>query len=96
MNEEMEAEMTKIDLTPNHLEDSGDEGFDEAIPINIIKEGTKKSYKVTMSQDIETIDSYDNRTKVNIKNVDQYLRLYMKPISKSLIFSLVILSKNIK
>ena len=25
-----------------------------------------KSYKETMSQDIETIDTYDNRTKVNI------------------------------
>ena len=35
MNEEMEAEMTKMDLTPDHLSNSEDEGADEAIPIHI-------------------------------------------------------------
>ena len=35
MNEEMEAEMTEMDLTPDHLADSEDEGVDEAIPIQI-------------------------------------------------------------
>ena len=43
MNEEMEAEMTKMDLTPDHLEDSKDEGADEAIPIHIRKERMKKA-----------------------------------------------------
>ena len=36
-NEEMEAEMTKMDLTPDHLVDSEDEGVDEAISIHIRK-----------------------------------------------------------
>ena len=58
--------MNKMDLTPDHLEDSEDEGVDGAIPIHIRKERTTKSYKETMTQDIETIDTYENRTKVNI------------------------------
>ena len=58
--------MTKMNLTPDHLEDSKDEGADEAIPINIRKERMTKSYKETMGEDIETIDTYDNITKVNI------------------------------
>ena len=62
----MEAEMNKMDLTPGNLADSEDESVDEAIPIRIIKERTTKAYKETMSQDIETIDSYENRGKVNI------------------------------
>ena len=62
----MEIEMTKMDLTPDHLEDSEDEGADEVIPIHIRKERTTKSYKKTMSQDIETIDTYETRTKVII------------------------------
>ena len=62
----MEAEMTKMDLTPDHLTDSEDEVADEDIPSHIRKERTTKAYKETMSQDIETIDTYQNRTKVNI------------------------------
>ena len=58
--------MTKMDLTPDHLEDSEDEGADEAIPIHIRKERITKSYKETMSKDIETIDTYETRTKFNI------------------------------
>ena len=37
MNEEMEAEMNKMDLTPGNLADSEDESADEAIPIYIRK-----------------------------------------------------------
>ena len=66
INEEMEAEMTKMELTPDNLVYSEDEGVDEAIPINIRKEGMTKAYKETMSQDIETIDTYENISKVNI------------------------------
>ena len=33
----MEAEMNKMDLTPDHLEDSEDEGVDEAIQIHVRK-----------------------------------------------------------
>ena len=43
------------------------EGVDEVIPIHIRKERMTKSYKEIMSQDIETIDTYETRTKVNIK-----------------------------
>ena len=66
MNEEMEAEINKMDSTPGNLADSEDESVDEAIPIHIRKERTTKAYKETMSQDIETIDKYENRRKVNI------------------------------
>ena len=64
MNEEMEAEMTKMDLTPDHLADPEDEGADEVIPIHIRKERMTKAYKEKMSQDIETIDTYETRKKL--------------------------------
>ena len=66
MNEEMEAEMNKMYLTPGNLADSEDESVDEAIPIHIRKEITTKEYKKTTSQDIETIDTYETITKDNI------------------------------
>ena len=66
MNEEMEAEMNKMYLTPGNWADSKDESVDEAIPIQIRKERTTKAYKETTSQDIETIDKYENRRIVNI------------------------------
>ena len=66
MNEELESEMNKMYLTPENLADSEDESVDEAIPIQIRKERTIKSYKETMIQDIETIDKYENRIIVNI------------------------------
>ena len=37
MNEEMEAEMNQIDLTPGKKADSEDEIVDESIPIQIKK-----------------------------------------------------------
>ena len=49
-----------------------------------------------MSQDIINIDTYETRTKVNKKNGDQSMRLYMNLISKILKFSLRILSWNVK
>ena len=52
MNEEMEAEMNKMDLTPGKRADSEYESVGEAIPIQIIKERTTKAYKGKMSQDI--------------------------------------------
>ena len=66
MNEEMEAEITKMDSIPEHLADSEYEGADEAVPIDIKKERKKKANKKTMIQDIEHIDTYETRTKVNI------------------------------
>ena len=62
----MEAELTEMDSIPDHLALSEDENADEDAPIHIRKEIKTKSYKETMSQDIENIDTYETRTKVNI------------------------------
>ena len=67
MNEEMKAELMKTDSRPDNLEVSEDESVDEAAPIDIRKEGKKKSYKETTIQDNNNIDTYETRTKVNKK-----------------------------
>ena len=64
MNEEMESEMTKMDLISDHLEDSEDKCADEAVPIYIRKERTTKAHKETMSQYIKNIDIYETRKKL--------------------------------
>ena len=46
---------------------SEDESTDEAVPIRIRKERKTKAYNDTMGQDIENIDTYETRTKVNKK-----------------------------
>ena len=61
----MEAVLMKIDSILDHLAVSEDESVDEAAPINIGKEGNTKAYKETTSQDINNIDTYETRTKVN-------------------------------
>ena len=43
MNKEMEAETTKMDLTPGHLIDSEDECVDDAVTIHIRKERITKT-----------------------------------------------------
>ena len=58
--------MTKMYLITDHLADSENEGADEAVPIHIRKERKTKAYKETTSQDIENIDTFETRTKVNI------------------------------
>ena len=65
MNEEMEAELTEMDSIPGHLAVSDDEIVDEAVPIHITKERKTKAYKKKTSQDINNIDTYETRTKVN-------------------------------
>ena len=62
----MEAEMNEMDVTPGKKSDSEDANVDEVISIQISKERTKKAYRETMKQDIETIDKYENRRIVNI------------------------------
>ena len=59
----MEAELMKMDSIPDNLVVSEGESVDEAVPIDIIKERNTKSYKETMSQDINNIDTSENRTK---------------------------------
>ena len=44
MNEEMEAEMNEMYVTPGKKADSEDKSVDKAIPIQIRKERTTKSY----------------------------------------------------
>ena len=51
----MEAELTETDSRPGNLEISEDASVDESIPIDIRKERNTKSYKATMSKDIETL-----------------------------------------
>ena len=55
-----------MDSIPDHLAVSEDEGANEAVPIHVRKERKTKAYKEKMSQDIENIDTYETRTKVNI------------------------------
>ena len=65
MNKEMESELVKMDSRPDNLAVSEDEGADEAVPVHILKERKTKAYKETMSQDINNIDTYETRKKVN-------------------------------
>ena len=67
MNEKMEAELTEMDSIPDHLAVSEDESVDKAVPTHIRKERNTKAYNDTMGQDIENIDTYETRTKVNKK-----------------------------
>ena len=73
MNEEMESETNKMDLTPGKKAESKYESVDEAIPLQIRKERTTQAYKETISQDIEAIDKYDNR---RIVNITQWIPIY--------------------
>ena len=66
-NEEMEDEMNKTDVKHGKKTYSEDANVDEAIPIQVRKEGTTEAYKQTMNQDIETIDKYEDRRLINKK-----------------------------
>ena len=63
----MEAELTEIDSRPDNLEVSEFASVYEAIPIDFRKEQSTEEYKATMSKDINNIDTYETRTKVNTK-----------------------------
>ena len=65
MDGKMEAEFMKTDSRPENLAVSENESVDEAIPIDIRKERNTKAYRETTSQDINSIDNYETRTKVN-------------------------------
>ena len=67
MKEEMEDKLIKTDSRTDNLAVSEDESVDEAIPIHIRKEKKTKSYKEKMIQDINNIDTYETRTKVDKK-----------------------------
>ena len=61
----MEAELTEMDSRTENLAVTEESNVDEAIPIDIRKEQGTESYKETMSKDIDNIDTYETRTKVN-------------------------------
>ena len=65
MNEKMEAELTEMDSRTDNLAVSEEASSDEAIPIDLIKEQSTEAYKETMSKDINNIDTYETRTKLN-------------------------------
>ena len=65
MNEEVEAELMKTHSRPDNLVVSEDKIVDEAIPIGIRKERTTEAYKEIMIQDINNIETYETRTKIN-------------------------------
>ena len=96
MNEEMEAELMKMDLIPDNLAVSEDESVDEAVPIDIRKERNKKACKETMSKYINNIDTYESRTKVNTKKWRPIYEVIDKAYTKESKFSLMILSENVK
>ena len=41
-----------------------DDNFDEAIPIQIIKERTSEAYKDNMNKDIETVEKNENSKQI--------------------------------
>ena len=55
----------KMDSRLENLAVSEDESVDEAVPIDIRKERKTKSYEEKLRQDINNIDTYETRTKVN-------------------------------
>ena len=65
MNEEMEAEMTEMDSKNDHLTVTEEEIFYESIPINLRKERSTLSYKETMNMDVENVNTFETRKKVN-------------------------------
>ena len=65
MNEEMEAELNKMDSRPDNLAVSEDASVDKDVPIDIRKEQDIEAYKEKTSKDIENIDPYETRSKVN-------------------------------
>ena len=58
MNEKLSSELTKMDSRPDDSVVSEDESVDKAVPIDIRKIRKTKTYKETMSQDINNIDTY--------------------------------------
>ena len=56
----------------------------------------KKAYKETMSQDIENIVTYENRTKVNITQCRPIYEVIEETRIKESNIYLIILSENVK
>ena len=75
MNEEIEAELIEIDSKNENLAVTEEVNVDESIIIDLRKEQNTQAYKETTRMDIENIDTFETRNKVNTKNGGQYLKL---------------------
>ena len=64
MNENMETEMKEMNekLVENPFKD--DDNFDEAIPIQNIKERITEAYKENMNEDIQTVEKNENSKRI--------------------------------
>ena len=65
MSEKLEAELTEMDSKTDHHMLTEESNVDEAIPIGLRKEQITQAYKYTMSMDIDNIDMFETRNKVN-------------------------------
>ena len=65
MNEEMEAELTGMYSKTDNLGVTEEANVDEDIPIDLIKEQSIQVYKETTSMNIENINTFEARNKVN-------------------------------
>ena len=67
MNEEIEAELIEIDSKNENLAVTEEVNVDESIIIDLRKEQNTQAYKETTRMDIENIDTFETRNKVNTK-----------------------------
>ena len=74
-NEEIEAELIEIDSKNGNLAVTEEVNVDKSIIIDLRKEQNTQAYKETTRMDIENIDTFETRNKVNTKNGGQYLKL---------------------
>ena len=61
----MESELIDTDSKNDNLAPTEEANFDEAIPIGLREERITQAYEDTMSIDIENIDTFETRNKVN-------------------------------
>ena len=87
----MEAELTEwseMDSRTDHVAVTEEGNVDEAIPIDLRKEGNTQAYKDTLEIDIEKISTFEKRNKVNtIKCRPIYEVIYESYFIGSKIFS---------
>ena len=68
MIEDMESELiesSEMNLKPDNLEVTEEVDVDEAIPIYLKKELKTQAYQKTLNIDIDKINSFEKRNKVN-------------------------------
>ena len=85
-----------MDSRPDNLAVSEDASVYEAAPIDIRKEQGTESYKKTTSKDVEKIDTYETRTKVNTIKWRPIYEVIDEAYIKDSKCSLTVLLKNVK